>query len=93
MAEEMASMSLLITGKVQGVFYRASTQEQAQRLNLRGWVMNLPDGGVEVEAEGTKLSLESLVEWCKQGPPDARVDHVSVRWGPYRDEHRTFVVR
>lgn len=93
MAEEMAGVSMVIMGKVQGVFYRASAMERAQQLNLTGWVMNLPDGTVEVEAEGSKPALEDFVDWCKHGPPQADVEHVTVRWKPYRNEHRTFLVR
>ena len=92
MAEEYASASILVTGRVQGVFYRASTLEQAQLLNLTGWVKNLPDGGVEVLAEGPKYALEQLVEWCRMGPPAAEVDNVSARYGTFRDEFKTFTI-
>ncbi len=92
MAEELASMNLLVTGQVQGVFYRASTLEQAQGLNLTGWVKNLSDGTVEIQAEGSRPSLDDLREWCKRGPPSARVEDVIARLGPYRDEFRTFSI-
>jgi len=92
MADEQASVNILIMGNVQGVFFRASTLEQAQRLGLSGWVKNLSDGSVEIVAEGSRLSLEQLVEWCHEGPPSAEVEHVSARWGPFRDEFRTFMI-
>ena len=92
MAEDLASVNLLVIGNVQGVFYRASTLEQAQQLNLTGWVKNLADGSVEVVAEGSRYALEGLVEWCKRGPPTAEVEHVSVRWSKHRNEFKTFLI-
>lgn len=92
MDEDLASINLLVTGDVQGVFYRASTLEQAQQLNLSGWVKNLADGSVEVVAEGSRYALDTLADWCKRGPPAAAVDHVSVRWGRHRDEFKTFQI-
>jgi len=71
---------LRIEGRVQGVFFRTSTQEQASRLGLRGWVRNCPDGSVEVMAQGAKKSVEALVAWCRQGPRGARVQGVLVEW-------------
>ncbi|MEL6543062.1 MAG: acylphosphatase [Myxococcota bacterium] len=88
-----ARATLLITGKVQGVFFRASTLERAQGLNLHGWVMNLPDGAVEVVAEGPRYALEQLVEWCRSGPPSAEVEDVVVRWGSALNEFRTFSIK
>ena len=93
MSEDVASMNLLILGRVQGVFFRASTLEQAQQLNITGWVQNLADGSVEVEAEGPRYALEELLEWCRRGPPGAGVEDVIVRWGPHRNEHRTFLIK
>ena len=89
---ENASVNILVSGMVQGVFFRASVLEQAQRLGLSGWVKNLADGGVEIVAEGPKHALDQLVAWCKHGPPSAEVDHVSSRWGPHREEFQTFRV-
>lgn len=74
-------LHLIISGQVQGVYYRASTQAEAQRLGLRGWVRNLPDGRVELLAEGPRSALDALVAWCWQGPPRARVSGVEARWG------------
>ncbi len=92
MAENLSRVNLIVTGRVQGVFFRASTLEKAQSLNLRGWVMNLPDRSVEILAEGSRYALEDLVEWCKLGPPEAMVQDVIVRWGKYQDEFRTFMI-
>jgi len=66
----------IISGKVQGVFFRASTREQAQRLGLRGHARNLPDGRVEVLAVGTDDAIRQLEQWLQHGPSSARVDHV-----------------
>lgn len=90
--ETPSRVSVVVTGEVQGVFYRASTLEQAQRLCLTGAVRNLADGSVEIDAEGPRFKLEELVGWCRQGPPAARVDDVLVRWGAFRDEFKTFMI-
>lgn len=66
----------LVSGKVQGVFFRASTREQAQRLGLRGHARNLPDGRVEVLAVGEADAVDALARWLQHGPPQARVDAV-----------------
>lgn len=93
MRSDIARVTILVTGKVQDVFFRASTLERAQGLGLVGWVMNLPDGAVEVVAEGPKYALEQLVEWCKEGPPAAEVEDVRTRYGDAVDEFRTFSIR
>lgn len=89
---ELASMHLYIEGRVQGVFYRASARDEARRLGLSGWVKNLPDGRVELLAEGPRDKLERLLAWCRQGPPAARVDDVAVGWGEYSGSHDGFDV-
>jgi acylphosphatase len=83
---------LLISGRVQGVFYRASAQQEAMRLGLAGEIRNLPDGRVEAVVEGPKERVEEFIEWCKRGPPSAEVEHVRVRWSAARGEFRTFMV-
>ncbi len=65
-----------VRGRVQGVFFRASTREQALRLQLAGWAKNLPDGSVEVLAVGGAGAIDALEAWLWQGPPQARVDAV-----------------
>jgi acylphosphatase len=72
----MAAARFLVRGKVQGVFFRASTRERALQLNLDGAARNLPDGSVEVIVAGDADALEQLAEWLDKGPPMARVDHV-----------------
>ncbi len=63
-------------GRVQGVSYRASTVMAAEARGLTGWVRNLPDGNVELEAQGDDAQVDSLLDWCREGPPAARVDRV-----------------
>lgn len=72
---------IIVKGKVQGVFYRASAQQKAQELNVRGYAQNQTDGSVFIEAEGEVGALLSFVEWCKQGPPRAVVSSVDVTEG------------
>ncbi len=86
-----ARARLRVVGMVQGVFYRQSTADEAARLRLSGTVRNLPDGSVEVVAEGPRDGVEALVAWCRRGPPAARVEAVQVEWeaptglsGPFR---------
>jgi acylphosphatase len=66
----------IVSGRVQGVWFRASTQRQARKLGVRGWVRNLPDGTVELHAEGDAEAVEGLLRWAHGGPPTARVDRV-----------------
>ena len=67
-----------IRGRVQGVFYRASARTAATRLGLRGWVANRDDGSVETVAYGPREAVEHFVEWCRQGPPSALVNHLDI---------------
>ena len=67
-------MHLLVSGRVQGVGFRAMTADVADRLELTGWVRNRPDGSVEIEAEGPDPQLAEFVAWCRHGPRYARVD-------------------
>jgi acylphosphatase len=78
---------------VQGVSYRWHTVEQAERLGLSGWVRNLADGSVELEAEGPEGQLEALLTWCRKGPPAARVTDLQVDWIPAVGDGAGFRVR
>lgn len=87
-------VTLRISGKVQGVYFRASTQETARALcGITGWVRNCPDGGVEVLAEGPRAELEALVQWCHDGPRAARVDQCAVRWSLATEEFAAFTIQ
>lgn len=68
----------MVRGTVQGVFFRASCQQEAARHGVAGWVSNRPDGAVEAVFEGTDGAVEALVDWCRQGPPRAHVSGVDV---------------
>lgn len=71
------TISAIISGKVQGVFYRASTQKMAQSLGITGWVKNTDDNAVELHATGTETQIKKLVEWLWQGPNKAKVTGVT----------------
>lgn len=74
----MRRVRAIVSGRVQGVSYRASTADEAQRLGLAGWVKNRRDGSVELEAEGPPELIAELLRWCEHGPPAARVAGVAV---------------
>jgi acylphosphatase len=81
-----------VTGRVQGVSFRAYTQREARRKGARGWVRNLEDGRVEAVFEGPREIVDGLVAWCHQGPPDAEVDDVKIAWEQASGEE-DFVIR
>jgi acylphosphatase len=76
----LKQVQLVVRGRVQGVYFRASTQREARRLGLTGWVRNRSDGSVEILAEGEEDSLKDLIAWSNRGPSAARVERVDVRW-------------
>ena len=69
----MKALHLMIHGRVQGVWFRASTQETARQFKIKGWVRNTPDGNVEAHIQGEESSVDKMLSWCSQGPPGARV--------------------
>lgn len=74
----LARAHLIVKGRVQGVFFRASARRRAGELGLTGWVRNNPDGTVEAVVEGDVDTVEKFVSWCREGPPNARVAAVDV---------------
>jgi acylphosphatase len=90
---EKARAHVYISGRVQGVFFRASTKERALELGLKGWVKNLRDGRVEALFEGEKEKVRDMVDWCREGPSYASVANVDVRWEEYKGEFESFTVR
>lgn len=72
----MRTRRIQVFGKVQGVFFRASTKTTADDLNLHGWVRNETDGSVVIEVEGTETSIEEMIAWCQEGPTYAKVSDV-----------------
>ncbi len=89
----MPRIELLISGRVQGVYYRATTCSVARGLGLTGFVRNLAGGQVEAVAEGPQQALDALVTWCHSGPPMARVDAVAATPAPETGEFAEFDVR
>ena len=88
-----ARAHVYVSGRVQGVFFRSETQDEALGHSLTGWVRNLPDDRVEAVFEGEKESVEKLVEFCRRGPPGARVAKVDVTWESYTGQFKSFTVR
>jgi acylphosphatase len=87
MSDEVARAHLRISGKVQGVFFRANTREQSQDRGVTGWVENKSDGTVEAVLEGAEEAVQEVVDWAETGPPRARVEDVQVDWD---SSERTF---
>ena len=86
-------LHLLVTGRVQGVSYRANAAAMAQRLGLCGWVRNLADGRVELLAQGEEKPLRSLLAWAHHGPSQARVEHVEAHWAEPVQNLASFSIR
>jgi acylphosphatase len=89
----MRRVRAIVTGRVQGVAYRASTVFEARGHGLTGWVRNLPDGSVELEAQGDEARVDELLAWCAHGPPAARVAGVHVEDRDVIAGEREFVQR
>ena len=84
---------VLVSGKVQGVFFRQKTQRQAQSFGVTGWVRNLPDGRVEAVFEGEEEAVKALVDYCHRGPSFAIVENVNVNYENYRGEFNDFQIK
>ncbi|MBW2988652.1 acylphosphatase [Candidatus Woesearchaeota archaeon] len=89
----MKRVRIIVRGYVQGVFFRYHTYRLARQLGLRGFVRNLPDGSVEVVAEGMDTKLQQLVEFCREGPEAARVDSIEVEESTLDEELSGFEIR
>ncbi len=81
-----ARAHVFVSGRVQGVFFRQKTKQQAQSLGVKGWVRNLPDGRVEAVFEGEEDAVKALVEYCHHGPSYSRVENVEVNYESYSGE-------
>ncbi len=84
---------VFISGKVQGVWFRSYTKKEADRLGVKGWVRNLPDGRVEAVFEGEEEAVEAMVRWCHEGSPLSRVTGVEAHEEPYTGEFKDFTIR
>ncbi|KUO41367.1 MAG: acylphosphatase [Hadesarchaea archaeon DG-33-1] len=82
-----------ISGRVQGVFFRYETQAMAEELGVKGWVRNTPGGKVEAVFEGERGKVEQMLDFCRKGPPGARVTDVEVKWESYLEEFSSFNIR
>lgn len=89
----MKALRIIVSGKVQGVFFRASAKEKADELSINGFVQNLPDGRLHIEAEGTEENLKKFVDWCHQGPPRSKVTHVNLQEGSAKNFERFEIKR
>ncbi|MBD3210032.1 acylphosphatase [Candidatus Micrarchaeota archaeon] len=89
----MDAVHIKVHGHVQGVFFRANTQDYARRLDLKGWVRNLGDGSVEIVAEGDRDNLEQMLEWCHEGPSAAHVSEVEHEWVENKGKFTDFRIR
>ncbi|MDH4227866.1 MAG: acylphosphatase [Deltaproteobacteria bacterium] len=84
---------VVVSGLVQGVFFRANTVKAAKANHVHGWVRNLPDGTVEAVFEGPEDAVQKTVKWCEEGPPSARVDKVDVAIGEYSGDFDSFDIK
>jgi len=83
---------MIVSGRVQGVYYRANVQRKAVSLGLSGWVRNLPDGDVEILAEGEEGKLGELLTYCKSNPGFSKVDGVQADWGAATGGFKEFLI-
>jgi acylphosphatase len=84
---------VLVSGEVQGVFFRQETKRRADNVNVKGWVRNRSDGSVEAVFEGEEQAVRALVEFCKRGPSRAVVTNAEVDWEDYVGEFSDFRIR
>lgn len=87
-----ARVHIFVSGEVQRVFFRYNTHKKAVEYNLNGWVKNLHDGRVEAIFEGERGDVERILEFCRLGPPNARVISVDIQWEPWKGEFENFKV-
>jgi len=90
--EDKVRAHAVISGRVQGVFFRMETKYAADEVGVFGWVRNKRDGTVEAVFEGSEKSVMSILKWCKKGPPIAKVTNVDVTWEDYKGEFNSFDV-
>jgi len=88
----MVRANIVVSGRVQGVFYRAHTQREAALLGLAGWVRNLNNGRVEILVEGDREKVDGLIAAVKEGPPMSHVEDVDVSWLEYQGEFEEFEI-
>jgi acylphosphatase len=89
----MKKVRAIVMGRVQGVWFRTNTMQEAKLLEVRGYARNLPDGSVEIVAEGDAAAVDALMTWAREGPPLAVVRHVRIEDLDYDDEFPNFAIR
>jgi len=88
-----ARVHVMITGTVQGVYFRETVRQHAVRLGVKGWVRNASGGGVEALFEGGNEKILDLLGLCRKGPPAARVEKIEIEWEEFRGEFEEFEIR
>ena len=88
-----ARAHVFVSGSVQGVFFRVETRSEAMKRNVAGWVRNTSEGRVEAIFEGEKADVEQLIDFCRRGPPGARVTEIDVQWETYTGEFKAFKIQ
>lgn len=91
--ESKVRAHVVVTGRVQGVYFRYATREEANMRGVKGWVRNLSDGRVEAVFEGEKAKVEELIDFCHYGPPPAKISSVEVAWEDYTGDFKDFFIR
>jgi acylphosphatase len=88
-----AHLRIVVSGRVQGVFFRGAAAAQARALGIGGYARNLSDGTVEIVAEGARQALKTMIAWAQRGPSAAHVEEVQVEWGEVLETFNEFKVR
>lgn len=86
-------LHVLISGRVQGVWFRANTQRKAQELGITGWVRNTSDGKVEAIFEGETTQLKNMISWCHKGPQFSQVTNVEIQHKQYTGQYTSFTIK
>jgi acylphosphatase len=92
MANMKVRAHIFVSGRVQGVFFRMETRDEATKRNVTGWVRNTSGGRVEAVFEGEREDVEEVIEFCRSGPPGARVAKIDVQWKEYTGEFESFKI-
>ncbi|MGB2841822.1 MAG: acylphosphatase [Halobacteriota archaeon] len=91
--ESKARAHVVVKGRVQGVYFRYATRDEANMRGVKGWVRNMSDGRVEAVFEGVKEKVDEMIDFCHYGPPGAKVSSVKVTWEDYTGEFKEFSIR
>jgi acylphosphatase len=89
----ISNVHVIISGRVQGVFFRANTKQQAEKLDISGWVRNTNDGKVEAVFQGNENAIDEIIKWCHIGPPLSKVVKVEVKKQKPTNEFDSFSIR